>query len=329
MNALLRRLFAARSPAGTGARLSTLIFHRVHRQTDPLFPDEVDAARFDRMCGWLAAWFHVLRFDEAVHRLRAGTLPERALAITFDDGYADNHEVALPILSRHGLPATFFVTTDYLGGGVMWNDRITEAIRRTDQADLDPASLGIAGLRRLGIADLPQRRFALQALISAVKYLESDARMAAVEKIEHACGGNPPGPLMMQPEQVVALNRAGMLIGAHTKSHPILARLDIEQAGEEIAGSRRVLEELLGVPVRTFAYPNGRPNEDYGPEAVGLVAEAGFEAACTTARGTADASTSPLEIPRFTPWDRSRLRFGLRLARHARDTATPVVPVTA
>lgn len=329
MNAFLRWLFAARSPAGSGARLSTLIFHRVHAKPDPLFPGEIDAARFDRICGWLTAWFRVLRFDEAVHRLRDGTLPERALAITFDDGYADNHDVALPILSRHGLPAAFFVTTDFLDGGVMWNDRIIEAVRRADLAELDAHRLGLAGMGVVGLGDLAQRRSALQALIGAVKYLEPDARTVAVEAIERACDGKPPGPLMMRPEQVVALHRAGMLIGAHTKSHPILARLDSEQAREEIAGSRRMLEDLLGAPVRTFAYPNGRPHEDYGPQTVALVAEAGFEAACTTARGTANASTSPLEIPRFTPWDRSRLRFGLRLARHARDTARPVAPAVA
>lgn len=329
MNALLRWIFATRSPAGAGARLSTLIFHRVHAEPDPLFPDEVDAARFDRICSWLAAWFRVLRFDDAVHRLRSGTLPDRALAITFDDGYADNHDVALPILARHGLPATFFVTTDYLEGGVMWNDRIIEAIRCTDRAEIDVSSLGIAGPAVVGLADMPQRRSALQALIGGVKYLEPQARLAAVEAIERALGCRPAAPLMMRPTQVVALHRAGMLVGAHTKSHPILARLDTERAREEIEGSRRVLEGLLGVRVLTFAYPNGRPHEDYGPEAVALVADAGFEAACTTARGTADASTSPLEIPRFTPWDRSRLRFGLRLAKHARDGARSVMPVYA
>ena len=70
--------------------MSILVFHRVLALPDPLFPGEVDAVRFNRICSWLADWFQVLPLDQAVRHLRAGSLPARALAITFDDGYADN-----------------------------------------------------------------------------------------------------------------------------------------------------------------------------------------------------------------------------------------------
>ena len=126
---LLKALFHLMSPGGARARLSVLIFHRVLPEPDPLFPDEMHARRFDVLCGWLTSWFKVLPLDEAVARLKAGTLPARAVCITFDDGYADNHHVALPILRRHGLVATFFIATGFLDGGRMWNDTVIEAIR--------------------------------------------------------------------------------------------------------------------------------------------------------------------------------------------------------
>ncbi|MDP1007558.1 polysaccharide deacetylase family protein, partial [Klebsiella pneumoniae] len=84
---------------------------------DPLFPDEIDAARFDAILGWLRSWFNVLPLDEAAQRLKDGSLPARAAALSFDDGYADNHDIALPLLQKHGLPCSFFIATGFLDGG--------------------------------------------------------------------------------------------------------------------------------------------------------------------------------------------------------------------
>ena len=128
---MFKHLFEWASPAGTKARLQVLIFHRVLPVPDPLFPDEVDARRFDELCGWLKGWFNMLSLDDAVARIKTGTLPTRAACITFDDGYADNYQVALPILRRHGLTATFFVATGFLDGGRMWNDTVIESVRLT------------------------------------------------------------------------------------------------------------------------------------------------------------------------------------------------------
>ena len=125
---ILKTVFQLASSTG-GPKLSILIFHRVLPETDPLFPDEPDALRFDQVMGWVKTWFNVIPLDAAVDSLKARNLPARALAITFDDGYADNRTVALPILKRHGLSATFFIATGYLNGGRMWNDTIIEAIR--------------------------------------------------------------------------------------------------------------------------------------------------------------------------------------------------------
>lgn len=317
------------SPGGSRARLSILIFHRVLPTPDPLFPEEIDAARFDAVCRWLAGWFHVLPLDEAVRRLHEGTLPARALAITFDDGYADNHDVALPILRRHGLNATFFVATGFLGGGIMWNDVLIEAVRRTALDAVDAEAATGLPLGRLATGSAVERRAAADTLIRALKYRVPDERLAAVHAVSRAAGVVPPAELMMTPAQVRALHAAGMRIGGHTVHHPILARLAPAAARAEIADGRRALESMIDAPVRLFAYPNGKPGEDFRDEHAVMAREAGFDAAVTTGWGAADARTDPFRLPRFTPWDRARWRFGLRLLDNLRRPPVPAVATTA
>lgn len=309
---MIRSLFSLATGRGPRACLSTLVFHRVLAQPDPIFPEEVDAERFDRICAWLRGWFDVLPLDEAARRLAEGRLPSRALTITFDDGYADNRVEAAPILQRHGLPATFFITTGMIDGGLMWNDTVIEAFRRTRRPSVDLSGpLPEVGVLDMGSPSL--RRAAIDRVISAVKYLEPAQRQQCVDTVARLADVEPPRDLMMSSQQVRELRTMGMQIGAHTVTHPILARLPVAEARHEIVESRRHLEGLLGEPVTLFAYPNGKPGEDYGARDVGLVREAGFDAAVSTAWGVSNAADDRFQLRRFSPWDRDRLRFGLRL----------------
>lgn len=309
-------LFHWMSPAGAQARLSVLIFHRVLDRPDPLFPDEMHAQRFDAVCSWLKSWFNVLPLDEAAIQLKAGTLPARAACITFDDGYADNHDVALPVLRRHGLPATFFIATGFLDGGRMWNDSIIEGVRHCRSTLLDLFPLGL-GCHALGSDD--QRRDAIASLIEKIKYRPVQERVELTERILGIAEVSASKSLMMTSEQVKVMRRAGMQIGAHTVSHPILARLTDEQALVEIQGSKRQLEQLLGERIGLFAYPNGRPGEDFVPRTVELVRSANFDAAVSTQSGASRVGDDSFQIRRFTPWDQDHVRFGARMLVNLRS----------
>src|SRR5690242_1236069 len=117
------------SPGGRDSRLSIFAYRRVLPHADTLFPDEGDAESFDRHIEQLAGCFNVIPLFDAIRGLNRGTLPPRAACITFDDGYADNVEIALPILQKHGVHATFFVASGFLDGGRMWNDTVIELVR--------------------------------------------------------------------------------------------------------------------------------------------------------------------------------------------------------
>jgi peptidoglycan/xylan/chitin deacetylase (PgdA/CDA1 family) len=311
---LIRALMRVAAGAGPKGRLSVLIFHRVLPEPDALFPQEMHARRFDEMCGWLKSWFNVLPLDQAVVRLQAGSLPERAACITFDDGYADNHDVAAPILKRHGLTATFFIATGFLDGGRMWNDTVIESFRQAGKATVD---LGQAGC--FPINTFAEKRAAIDSVIRQLKYLPIDERLVLAAQVAESAQAAPPDNLMMTSPQVKALRQWGMQIGAHTMSHPILARLAEVDARQEIKSSKDCLEGLLGERVGLFAYPNGKPNEDYHSRTVEIVRSLGFDAAVSTQWGTSDMTDDLLQIRRFTPWDNSRLRFGARMLMNLRS----------
>ncbi len=312
---MLTPLLTLLSPSGERARLSILILHRVLPAPDTLDPYAVDAAQFDAICRWMKDWFRMLPLDEAVRRLRSGSLPSRAAALTFDDGYADNHDVAMPILRRHGLTATFFVTTGYLGGGRMFNDSITETLRRAHGPEIDLRQTMLGDLGRHSLADARARRVAIDAVLLRVRHFPVEERDAFCAELQQRLGvSHLPTDLMMSPEQVRGLHRGGMQIGAHTVRHPMLAHLDNDAVLAELTGSRDALQVMIAAPVTLFAYPNGRPGEDYSARTVELVRAVGFEAAVTTAWGVARRDSDPYQLPRFMPWDVARWRFGLRMA---------------
>lgn len=312
---LLRTAFNLASPAGERGRLSILIFHRVLPQPDPLFPGEVDVARFDELMGWVREWFNVLPLADAVARLRSGALPPRAAAITFDDGYADNLTQAVPVLQKHGLHATFFIATGFVDGGRMWNDTIIESVRGSAEAVLDARFLGLG---ELALGGVESRRAALAALIPAIKHKPAEQRAAAVTQVAAACGAALPDDLMLSSAQLRALRDAGMGIGAHTVSHPILATLDEAAARREMADSRDRLQGLLGERIGLFAYPNGKLGADYGAAHAALARELGFDAAVSTNPGACTRASDPYQLPRFSPWDRSAWRYGLRMLANLR-----------
>ncbi len=313
---MIRPAFKFLSSSGFGSKLTTLIFHRVLEQRDELFPEEVTREDFDAICSWLKSWFTVVPLDEAAALLRQGRLPAGAACITFDDGYADNHDVALPILQRHGITATFFIATGFLDGGRMWNDSIIESIRLTDLAEVDLSSLGLQGISCVDLLSPQSRRAAIDALLRCIKYLPFERRAELVDEIAALLKVDLPNDLMMTRAQVRGLRHAGMGIGAHTVGHPILARLDEVQAQLEIANGRDSLEGLLNEKVQLFAYPNGKPGRDYTQRDVDLVKGLGFSAAVSTQWGVGRSSSDPHQIPRFTPWDRQRTRFCLRLLQN-------------
>lgn len=314
------------SPPGANGRLIILAYHRVLPGPDPMRAFEVDAVTFDNHMRAVRHYFEALPLPEALDRLKTGSLPPRAVCVTFDDGYADNYEVAYPILQRWHVPATFFVAAGYLDGGIMWNDRLIETVRQAQGESLDLRGMGLETYR---IASLKERAEAAMSVLYKIRYFEPRQRIAAIERLIDIVGATPPADIMMTSPQVRALHAGGMEIGGHTLHHPILTRITADEAWHEITEGKAQLESIVGKKLSLFAYPNGRPDKDYDARHVMMVKKAGFTAAVSTAWGATRPPIDWYQLPRIMPWDRTSSRFSLRLLRSYTMTADLCQPVAA
>ena len=290
-----------------------LIYHRVHPRPGPFMLDAVSPDRFESQMRHLARTWNVLPLAQLVARAREGVVPPRAIAVTFDDGYADNFEYAWPILRHHGLPATVFLVTDCVGTGVApWHDRVLLAFEATDRR---VARLpGETNDRDLG--DPAARRGAALAALECFKRMEAPDRLAAIETLRADLGARHPlgeERLMLDWRQVLAMRDGGISFGSHTVTHPILSRQEPAIARAELEDSKRLIEQRLGEEVGLFAYPNGRP-EDYTEDVIAMLKGAGYRAAVTTSFGANDAGDDPYRLRRGTPWETDAAGFALKLA---------------
>lgn len=307
----LRLLAGAAGYARRAPAFPILTFHRVNDDGDPFFPS-VPAAVFEAQMVYLAGAYRVLPLEDLVERMRRGGLPRNAVAITFDDGYRDNLTHAAPILARHGLPATIFLSTGFVGTAeVPWFDQVAMALKKT-RAVTFRAPWGPT----LALASQADRLRAVQLTLDHFKRLGDDDLRRALDDVltglgvtDQRCFKN----LMLSWDDVHALSGLGFSIGAHTVNHPILSRVSSHRAWTEILGSRTMIESAFGRPPRAFAYPNGGP-QDYTGTVQHMVREAGFTCAVTTRFGLNTPATSPWELRRGGPWEWHLPTFALKLA---------------
>lgn len=286
--------------------LSILVYQRVLAAPDPLFPECLHGRRFEQQLRLLRRWFRLMPLARAVTHLAEGSLPARAACLTFDNGYAEHASVALPLLQRHGVPATFFVAAGHLDGGCTWSDIVTEVVRNAPGERLN---LGRSGFASYDIACPQRRRAVIEMLLATLHLLPPAERLARALSMARR-----PTPTMMSSDQLLALHRAGMEIGAHPLHQTVLSTLSNAAARAEIAEGRRRIEDVIRAPVRLFAYPNGKPGEDFEQRHGLMLRAQGFHAAVGTARGAARSGSDLFALPRFAPNERGNGAFLLRMA---------------
>ncbi|MCA0418015.1 MAG: polysaccharide deacetylase family protein [Proteobacteria bacterium] len=232
-----------------------------------------------------AEGYDIVSLQEALARLRNPEPGRFFVALTFDDGYRDNVEEAWPVLAKHEAPWTLYVTPGFADRTArLWWVELEEAIRALPRLELAlpdgrftaRTETDVEKDRAFARLYWRLRRGPEAILLSVVSALAAEAGIDPAAIVECEC---------LPWETLRALSGApGVTIGAHTLTHPMLAKHDVDVARREIVESKQRLETELGMPVRHFAYPVGDPSSA-GPRDFALVAEAGFESAVTTRPG--------------------------------------------
>jgi len=250
---------------------------------------------FKREITYFKRNFQILSMDEVVDHIKLGKGFKRpSIAITFDDGYLDNYTLAYPVLKKHGVPATIYLTTGLVGtpDGI-WTEQIGLAFLETKKDYFNFSVL--LGDKTIPIKTKEEKEQANSEVSETLKLRPDDERRELIQKlfekleVSEKSGRHFGERMMLNWEEVQKMRKDGMTIGSHSHTHPILSQMSSEQAKDEILNSKKVVEKNVDIKVKHFSFPNGR-EEDFSEELRNYCREIGFESICSVVYGPYDAS---------------------------------------
>ena len=314
-----------------------LMYHRVAElRSDPLRLS-VSPIHFGEHLEVLQEYAQPIKLQELSQALLEGNLPDRAVVVTFDDGYANNFHNAKPLLERYEVPATVYVTSGFMGHSreFWWDelDRIflqpgtlPERLSLSINGDMYRWELGEAAhysesafQRYSGWRvrkEAPSIRQSIyRSLWELLQPMSQGKQRKVLDELLTWAGLEPvarPSYRSLSLEEAAALETGDLVeVGAHTVTHPALSMLSEGAQRDEILGSKARLEELLGHQVTSFAYPYS----SFSAETVSIVREAGFRCACSTRTDVVNSSTDRFLLPRVQVPDHTGERFAKQLSR--------------
>ena len=292
--------------------LRILYFHRINDDNDPFLPS-MSTAKFEEQIGLLAKHYNVVPLAEGMQRLREGGPPQPVLAVTFDDGYADNYTNALPILERYGIPATIFLTTGSVDSRQpMWFEELAVAVKKAPDRFVD-VELDLP--RRFPLQTVEERLEANAAIFGYLRTLSDRDRRLQLAVVLQRLKAGPADELtnrMLTWSQVREMRRRGIEFGGHTVTHPFLSRLCPGDAAWEVGECKRRIEDETQSAVNHFAYPNGR-EPDFELWNKEILTLAGYKAAVSTLWGTNFPGIDFMELRRGQPWELTLPLFAAKL----------------
>lgn len=294
-----------------------LLYHRVATRENDGFNLCVTPEHFAQQMEVLASMGTVLPLDEFIERQRTRRLAPGSLCVTFDDGYLDVFENALPILEACQIPATVFVVSGGLGEAFWW-DRMVDLIHRPaslpEVIEIKDRAGSLIGVRTSGLS----RERVMRGVYPTLRSLDPEARRRELDSLAAAVGRSDhhDGPVAVAPDALREFARHPLLsIGAHTESHSQLASLSALGEKSEIVNSIRDLADVIGQPIRTFSYPFGLKGRDYTDRTLETARAAGLAGALAADLNVVTAQSDPFALPRLWIHDRNGDSFQKYLKR--------------
>ncbi len=290
-----------------------IAYHSVFEAPEPslarVSPFVMAPVDFEAQVAYLARTFTCLTVADLVEDLVAGRpFPRRAIAISFDDGYANNVEHALPILKRYGVPATFYLVANFVGGNrLFWDHQLEAALEANYYRQV---TLEIAGRHlKLDLTSTEGRAAALRSLLPVCRPTSNNGLCPLPAQVSAALGY--PGPAVnsaytsMSWAQARELVAAGMHIGTHTMAHTPITQMTRVEAIEDAQVSRATLRKEIGVDAQDFCYVGGFCDAASGD----WVRAAGLRSATTIRGDFVDSACSAMYLPRMVMYSGDIRKF--------------------
>ncbi len=279
--------------------LRVLTYHRVANPEDrPMLDPRIISSTpvvFAQHMNYLKKYYNVVSMQDVLDAVEGKKrLSQRAILITFDDAYCDFKENAWPVLKRLNLPVTVFVPTAYPDQNerCFWWDKLYRCVIHTEKSKILCSPIGT-----LTLQSVEERQQSLRRLQQYIKTLPHSEAMALVEQIaeELEVGSDTTEKTVLSWDELRQLAKEGVTLGAHTRTHPIMTQLSLEQVREEVSGSFTDLQRQLGEVLPIFCYPNGSHDDDI----VQVLEEDNFKLAFTVIDGINDLEVAnPLRLRR-------------------------------
>jgi peptidoglycan/xylan/chitin deacetylase (PgdA/CDA1 family) len=303
-NPLAHRVWDS-SGAG-GKSLHILAYHRVLDDDHATFPfDEAvisaTTETFRRQMDFVRRNFNVISFEQlAGYESENRPWPERALIITFDDGYRDNYANAFPVLREMGFSATIFLAVSHIGEArLFWWDFIAYCFKQTR---LSSVTFPLFSSEPLSIADARERRQVTDRVLDWIKEVPEEVKSEFVAtlpaNLEVRMPENLAAGMHLTWDEVREMVAGGLEFGSHTMTHPILSNVNAAQLEEEISESKKILERELERESIAFSYPVGG-RTSFNEAVKDVVKKCGFRFAVSYREGVAKKTSDPYTLPRI------------------------------
>jgi len=328
MKSLIRRAFGLTGRKGQHSLI--LMYHRIADEPRDPLRVTVHPAHFDDQLATLKRDWNVLPLSELARLHRDGSLPPRSVAITFDDGYACNLNIAAPILDNHRLPATFFLITGALDSATeYWWDEVEALLFGAFFTGTHSVQIGQQKIEFELEKTAPTksdwsvyrtattgRQKAFKVIAKALQEATAGEQKRVLDSLWHMAGtARPPvratRRVMTTAEAVALSRRPGMEIGAHTVTHPMLGLHPAEVQRTEIETSKSVCDKAFHQSTRSFAYANG----SFNGSAMEIARQAGFDIACTSEARPVSPEMDLMAMPRVAVLDLAGRAFADSLER--------------
>lgn len=315
----IRRQYA-RIAARRGSGV-VLLYHRIAEAPSDPWQLAVSPQTFEQHLRFLSSECRVLTLAEMFEAASHRRIPDRAVALTFDDGYVDNLDQGLPLLEKYGTPATMYIATGYVDGPApFWWDELQDLLAGEGSRP-DSLELSLGGVRVSTPTATPEaRRHALLSVVHPVLRASSPRMIElALERLRE-WAGNAAGPAAangdpsrrpMTRDELERLSRSPLIeLGPHTATHPSMVALTPDIGREEVESSRAYLEELTGAPPTSFSYPFG----DNNPSSRRIARSCGFRFAVGVRWDTPVTSAARrFEVPRLMAIEESEAALETRI----------------